>query len=521
MSQIDLSPLAVRRDAPNTSRLGRVRWWSRYFFPALMLAGLLALLIWAGRDLIFPPLEVTTSLVTASRAEITSGSGEIFRSAGWIEPRPTPIRVPALAPGIIRKLSVVEDQAVTAGEPIAELVDEDAQLMVRQAAADLKLRQAELEIAQAACAAALTRFEQPVHLQAALSEAEASLAEIDTAIQALPFETRQAQAQLDFARLDFQRKSAADESVSRRAIDEAKSALDSAAAMYEQWVRKGDSLKSQQIALTNRRDAIHRQLELLADEIRARDETIAGVKVAQARVEQATVALANAQLSLDRTIIRAPMDGRVFRVIGFPGASVGPADAMSEDFDPSTVVTLYQPESLQVRADVRFENLPLVRLGQKVSIMNPALHEPIGGTVLFAGSKADIQKNTLQVKVAIDSPATVLKPEMLVEVVFFGNGEASDSEPTSALRLFAPRSSVLNDESGDFVWIADQSTGRAVKTPVTTGIQLGDLVELTKGVNPGSRLIDSDFARLRNGQRIRVIEHSDNAASHAPSPPER
>ena len=519
MTQVDLSSLSVKRDAPRAVVLGRAHWWSRYFIPALLVGGFLTLLAWASRDWIFPPRAVTTTQVITSRGETTGASGELFRAAGWIEPRPTPIRVAALAPGVIRKLNVVEGQAVEAGEPIAELVDADAKLMVQQAEADLELRQAELEIARAASAAALTRFQQPVHLQAALSEAEANLAEIDTAIVALPFELRQAEAQRDFARLDFDRKKAANDSVSRRAIDEAKSVFDSAEAAVGQLVQKNESLKLQQIALAKRRDAIRNQLGLLADELKDKDESIAGVKVAQARVEQARVALANAQLQLDRMIVRAPVAGRVFRLVGNPGTSVGPGGVSSEDFDPSTVVTLFQPESLQVRADVRFENLPLIRLDQRATIMNPALKEPLTGKVLYISSKADIQKNTLQVKVAIETPNALLKPEMLVDVIFFGDQQAATLSTGAALRVFAPRPLVLSDETGDFVWSANQSRGTAEKTRVKTGIQLGDLIEITSGLNAASRLIDSDLASLRDNQRVRIVDHSESNATQTSAVP--
>ena len=54
--------------------------------------------------------------------------------------------------------------------------------------------------------------------------------------------------------------------------------------------------------------------------------------------------------------------------------------------------------------DVRFEDVPRVRLGQAVQIRSPAVAEPLVGNVLFVSSLADIQKNTLQVKVEIESP---------------------------------------------------------------------------------------------------------------------
>ena len=49
----------------------------------------------------------------------------LFKAAGWIQPGPTAIRVPALAAGVIEQLLVVQDQTVQAGQPIAQLVADD------------------------------------------------------------------------------------------------------------------------------------------------------------------------------------------------------------------------------------------------------------------------------------------------------------------------------------------------------------------------------------------------------------
>src|SRR6185312_9601804 len=99
----------------------------------------------------------------------------LFQAAGWIEPRPTPIRVAALAPGVVEKLLVVQDQHLKAGEPVAKLVDQDARLARDHAEADMQINEAELSSVQADVQAAHTKFDKPVHLQAALGEAEAAL----------------------------------------------------------------------------------------------------------------------------------------------------------------------------------------------------------------------------------------------------------------------------------------------------------------------------------------------------------
>src|SRR5438046_2519026 len=83
-------------------------------------------------------------------------------------PRPTPILVTALAEGVVDKLLVVEGQEVQAGAVVAHLIDVDARLALKAAKADLQLRQAELNGAQAALQAARTNSDKPVHLEAML-----------------------------------------------------------------------------------------------------------------------------------------------------------------------------------------------------------------------------------------------------------------------------------------------------------------------------------------------------------------
>ncbi len=86
---------------------------------------------------LLPPRDVWVVPVLASQSAVQSEGTPLFQAAGWIEPRPTPIRVAALAPGVVERLLVVEDQQVKAGEPVAELVKQDAQLAYDRAAANL------------------------------------------------------------------------------------------------------------------------------------------------------------------------------------------------------------------------------------------------------------------------------------------------------------------------------------------------------------------------------------------------
>ena len=519
-ASVDLRELAIDRSGTGTPPVRRRQnVLTRYVLPSILVCGFLALVGWAGWDVVFPPRTVTVVPVFSTTAEVQQEGTPLFKAAGWIEPRPTPVRVAALAAGVVEKLLVLEDQAVASGEPVAELVPDDARLAYESAKATRQLRAAEVEEAQATLTAAVTRFKQPVHLQAALGEAEANLAKIETVLTNLPFESRRAAADYEAAQKDFEGKTASRGAVPEIQITYAKSKMESAQATLDELKNRHDSLSKERAALIQRRNALKTQLSLLADEIKARDEAEAKVKAAQARLALADVAVAEAKLQLDRMTVRAPMTGRIFRLVAHPGASVGGSVSLMTGQDASTVVTMYDPQRLQIRVDVRFEDIPHVSLNQPVEIDNPALETPLVGHVLFVSSEADIQKNTLQVKVAIPEPPSVFKPEMLVDVTFLSPAiPERHSQPTNELKLYALQPLVRQGDEGAYVWVADQSAGIARRVAVQTGTAGGNgLVEITGGLTIASRLISSGTEGLEDGDRIRISGEGDTAGLSAPS----
>lgn len=517
MSQVDLSQLALDRSAPPQLRgHTRFRLITRYLLPGTLLIGFAALIAYASRDLIFPPQPVTVMPVIVSQAQVRSAGTPLFQAAGWVEPRPTPIRVAALAPGVVEELLVVEDQKVKQGEPIARLVKVDAELALKNTIATEKLREAELQQARATLKAAEVRLSQPVHLEAVLSSAQAELAKIQTQLKNLPFMTRRAKADLEFARLDFERKKSARGAVTQRSIDESKTEVESTTAAYEELMGRKESLISEQKALQARCQALQTELTLLTAEQKARDEAQAQVAAAAARLEQSQVAVDQARLALERMTIRAPVAGRVYQLVAHPGSSVGNMLTQMTKFDGSTVVTMYRPEWLQIRVDVRFEDIPKVSLNQPVRIDNPALSEPVRGSVLFISSEADIQKNTLQVKVKIDEPTPLLKPEMLVDVTFLApKHEQTEKDQDRESRIYVPRKMVQQNAAGQScVWVADQSRQIARQQVIETSPYAnGPLLEVTQGLNVSSRLIASPTSDLQPHERITItgeINHEGN-----------
>lgn len=450
--KVDIKQLMVeRRPDPRMAPPRHVM--TRYVVPLLLLVGFAGLLIWSFRDAWSAGQPVTVVPVVVTRSTLSAAEGTpLFRAAGWVEPRPTASVVTALAEGVIRELLVVEDQEVAAGQTIAVLIDNDARLGLEQAEAEKKLREAEIEVLR--------------------TSSEKELANLGFQVQA-------AKAREDIARIDFDNRTKLfkDGVTSDVNVQKAKSELTAATAHVEE--------------LRKRHENFEREYK-------------ASLRAAAARLNQAEVAMRAAELRLQRMAVKAPVAGKVLALVAKPGQRL--MGLGLGQMEASTVVTLYDPLKLQVRADVRLEDLSRVRPAQAVRIETAALPGGfVEGEVLFSTSQANIQKNTLEVKVALKNPPRVLRPDMLVEATFLAPPSADKSEQSGEhFRLYVPRLLIQGTNQEARVWIVEPGHERAQLRAVKLGQAAGELVEVTSGLDPTQRLIVAGRETLREGDRIRV-----------------
>jgi len=509
-SKLDLSQLAVdRTDRKEEMRatIPKRRWFSRYVLPAGILLAFVMLFVWSARDSFLPATAVTVTPVVVTDAEVRREGTPLFQAAGWIEPRPTPVVAAALAAGVIEDLLVIEGQQVTKGEPVARLIDIDAKMRVRKAKSTLQLRKAELQRAEAALTAAKENLANPTELEAALGDAEAKLANTRLQLVNLPYQLEAARTAQQLAADNLERKEQAGEAVSGRVLREARAELAAANSKVNELVSREPTLQAELEALTRRKRALAKQFELLTEQRREVSVAEAEVAAAQANVEQAQVALETAELELERMIVRAPIRGRVLRLEASPGQRLSGINPHSEQ-GSNAVVSLYDPQSLQVRVDVRLQDVPQVQPGQTAWIETAALDEPITGKVISVTTFADIQKNTLQVKVGVESPPEVIKPEMLAKVTFLAppSQVAEAQKGSERLRLFIPQSLVQVSDGVSSVWVADLTAGTAVRKTVEIGQGTTEkgLVEVERGLVPTDKLIVAGRETLSQGSRVRV-----------------
>ncbi len=524
---VDLSQLAVKRSAPTAGSLRtRRRWLTRFAIPGGILLGFASLFGWAAKDSFLPAQAVTVTPVIVTKAEIQQAGTPLFQAAGWIEPSPTPVLVTSMAAGVVETLSVVEGQVVKRNEPIAKLNDLDAKLALQQAQAHLRLSGADVQNAEATLVAARTALANPNELRAALADAQSMLAETNLTLGNLPFTIEAAKNRRQLAAENFDRKQRAGDAIAGRMLREAKSELAAAESALAELESRGPTLQLQTTALENKLAALTNQLEQLSEPKRAVAAADAALAASKARRDQAQLSVDSAQLNLDRMTIRAPIDGRVLTLDARPGTRLAGMDPSSQQ-SSSVVIGMYDPKSLQIRVDVRLEDVPQVKIGQPVAIETAALSTPLTGTVSWVTTRADIQKNTLQVKVAIDDPPQVITPEMLGQVTFLAPPQpqaVADSE-NEPLRMLVPRALLISAEGGSSLWVVHAEQGVARQQTVEVGRAGTDqLVEITQGIDPTAKLIVAGRESLSNGMRVRITGEDQSigtggASSGASTPP--
>ncbi len=452
MNSPSLETLSRQPEPPKAIR--RAPAWS---IPAAILLGFAILFLALFRDRLLPAPEVTVAVVLAapfasgSPAAPSSSGNPLFQASGWIEPSPLPVIATALVDGVVETVHVLPGQDVKKGDPLATLIPDDARLALAGAEQNHRTLRSSLAVHESAISSAGKKAE--------------TLDAQTLAAAALKNEAADRHTRLD--RLGSGAIAEAD-------LISAKFRLDHAEAQYLAAVAAAEETRAEVARLEAER-------HVKQDEIRG----------AELEVEKA-------QLSLERTKITSPIDGRILRLLAAPGQK-----KMLEDQAPesSTIAILYQPENLQVRVDVPLADASGLGIGQQARIRCGLLPDRVfHGEVIHLSGEADLQRNTLQAKVSIVDPADELRPEMLCRVEFLATQthHSTSSPATGFLATWVPESAV----AGGSVWVCDPETKRVSQRAVqTTGDARDGHVRIAEGLRPGEWVVLSP-ANLGEGRRV-------------------
>jgi RND family efflux transporter MFP subunit len=226
----------------------------------------------------------------------------------------------------------------------------------------------------------------------------------------------------------------------------------------------------------------------------------AAVASGQSAIKASQAALANAEVAVEFTLIRAPFDAVVLTKNADVGDIVTPLGAAANA--KSAVVTVADLKSLQVEVDVSESNLGKIKLDQPCEIQLDSLPDfRFPGEVHMIVPTADRTKATVTVKVRFLQRDPRVLPEMSAKVAFLSR-RPKQGEETAVPAVNKSAVVQRNGQTGVLV-VMDDKVGF---TPVAVGSQLGEAVEIKSGVKAGDRIVINPPDNLKNGMRIKRSE---------------
>jgi membrane fusion protein (multidrug efflux system) len=247
---------------------------------------------------------------------------------------------------------------------------------------------------------------------------------------------------------------------------------------------------------------VRRDAELLKRDFVSRqlyDNAVSAAGEARADVSAQAAALRSAQIDLDRTVIRAPISGRIGRSIFTTGALV----KASQDGALTTIqrldpiyVDIQQSSSdlLRLRQQTLAGQVSTDRAPVRLQLETGSMY-PLVGTMSFADVTVDQATGSQTLRAVFPNPQHLLLPGMFVR------GQLSQGVQSRG--ILVPQRAVSRDERGrPTVLVVGQNNMSELRV-VQANQTVGDNWLVTAGLKPGEQVIVEGGPLLRPGVPVK------------------
>jgi len=183
--------------------------------------------------------------------------------------------------------------------------------------------------------------------------------------------------------------------------------------------------------------------------------------------------------------VESPVDGVVLKRNASPGLR------FDRGFEFYRIADLTR---VWILADVYRHQLPFIRRGASARITTPGESRAVSATVSPSEPIFDESTLTLKVRLEAPNPQRALKPGMFVDVEFPVDLPAT---------LVVPADAIVDSGLRKTVFV-DRGNGSFEPRLVETGWRVGDDVEVTKGLEPGERIVVSGTFFIDSESRMKA-----------------
>ncbi|HEY4265378.1 MAG TPA: efflux RND transporter periplasmic adaptor subunit [Micropepsaceae bacterium] len=241
-----------------------------------------------------------------------------------------------------------------------------------------------------------------------------------------------------------------------------------------------------------------------------RDQLVATAKALAATVAADKAAVERAQLNLDYTTIRSPIDGKTGAFIIYPGNQVHASDAAGlvtiTQIQPVKISFFLPQGDLPQLQDRMRENQLVVDITTRSDVAAEPAAAPAAATagasdgdipvkVDFIGNTVDDKTGTIELRATFQNPDLRLVPGQLVDV--------SANLETFKNVVTVPRDAVNVGQDGNYVYVIDKDM-KAQMRPVKVLYQDQVMAALGSGIANGERVVTDGQLRVTPGTTVAI-----------------
>ncbi len=235
------------------------------------------------------------------------------------------------------------------------------------------------------------------------------------------------------------------------------------------------------------------------------DDAVQADKAAAAQVESAQAAAQQAELNLDFTTIRSPVDG----IAGLAKAQRG--DLVGPNSGSLTTVTKANP----IRVDFSVSQQLMTRMQEQMLAQGKVLRDaqryhgptlelilatgsvyPFKGEVRFADNQVDVKTGTIRVVGEFPNPQGLLVPGMFTRVRALLE--------TDKNALLVPQRAITDLQGRSLIAVVGADNKVSIR-PVVTGERVGTEWVIKGNVKPGERVVAEGVQKVRDGVVVNPV----------------
>ncbi len=219
------------------------------------------------------------------------------------------------------------------------------------------------------------------------------------------------------------------------------------------------------------------------------------ITAAKAEVDEAEGQVKFYQVQLEDTKVRAPFSGIITQRYAVEGAFVTPATSASDATSATSTSIVALAKDLEVLAKIPEADIAQIKPNQPVEIIADSYPDQVfkGRVNIIAPEAVKERDVTLfQARIIIETGKDQLQSGMNVDLRFIGEKLKQ--------ALVVPTVAIVTNKGQAGVLLPDENN-KPEFHPVTVGSQIGNQIQVLKGLQPGERV----FIELPKGQKLEDI----------------